>query len=289
MGLINIKMKEMKKIFALLLVVATLFSCDKTESPIFDGERRITYFEQASASLQVVLDEGGTVTRNIVSSEVSDVDRTIQVVLDTATIDNSAFTFTEEVVIPAGEFSGTFTVEGFSVEDLTTDNELLVFSIASTSDNADLNGNLQQLEVQMRLICPIEDDTFVGEYAITEIDGPGDGLSPVLSDQNITLNLVEGSSTARTFEAVLFEALGIGNGANEIVFDIVCGTGVVEQAQVIGLACGGEPIFIGPGSSLTTIDTSDDSSFTIVIDRAFEVGATCGVAPADHTIQFTKL
>lgn len=292
----NLKMKKMKKIIALLIVATTLFSCDKTESPLFDGERRITYFELPSASLPVVLDEGGSVSRNIISSEKSDVDRTVEIEFVSSTLVDeegepllNAFTFTETVTIPAGEFSGVFTVTGTSIDELTTSNELLVFKIANTSDGSDLNGSLQQLEIQMRLICPVADDIFVGEYAITEIDGPGDGLSPVLNNQNVTLSLVEGSSTARTFEAVFFESLGIGNGPNEIVFDIVCGTGIIEQAQVVGLACAGDPIFVGPGSTLTTIDTTDDSTFTIVIDRAFEVGDGCGVQPADHTIQFTKL
>ena len=280
----------MKKIFAFIIVATTLFSCSKTESPIFDGQRRITYFASPSAQLPVILNEGGSVSRNIVSSELSDVDRTVEIELVSSTIDDpNAFTFTDVVTIPAGEYFGTFTVNGFSVEELTTSNELVVFRIAGTSDGSDLNGNLQQMEIQMRLICPVSDDDFVGEYEIAEIAGPGDGLSPVLNAQNVTLSVVEGSQTGRTFEAVLFEALGIGNGPNEIVFDIVCGEGVVEQAQVVGLVCGGDPIFIGPGSSLTTIDTTDDSVFTIVIDRAFEVGDNCGVQQADHTIQFTKL
>lgn len=284
----------MKKIFALLIVATTLFSCSKTESPIFDGQRRITYFATSSAALQVVLDEGGSVSRNVVSSELSDVDRTVEIELVSNTLTDEAgnpvvnFTFTETVVIPAGEYFGTFTVTAESVEELTTSNELLVFRIASASDGSDLNGSLQQMEISMRLICPVSDDLFVGNYAIIEIDGPGDALSPVLNEQVVTLDLVEGSTTARSFEAVLFQSLGIGNGANEIVFDIVCGQGVVEEAQVNGLACAGDPIFIGPGTNLTTIDTTDDSVFTIVIDRAFEVGAGCSVQPADHTIQFTK-
>lgn len=284
----------MKKLFALLIVATSLFSCDKTESPIFDGARKITYFQQASASLQVVLNEGGSVSRNIVSSEISNVDRTVQVVLDTATISNpDAFSFTQEVVIPAGEYTGVFTVEGFSVEELTTDNELLVFSIASTSDGSDLNGNLQQLEIQMRLICPVPDDFFTGTYTMEQISTQENpffaNFGRSLGTQTVEVAVDEDVSTQRVMQISYFP--GSFDSPYQLEIDLSCGEFVPRGFITTGaLGCSGGASSIGITApdvlSNFVIEEGDDVLIVDVLDFGEDGG--CGTTPYVATLQFTK-
>ncbi len=288
----------MKKIFALLIVATTLFSCSKTESPIFDGQRRITYFATSSAALQVVLDEGGTVSRNVVSSELSDVDRTVEIELVSNTLTDEAgnpvvnFTFTETVVIPAGEYFGTFTVTAESVEELTTSNELLVFRIASASDGSDLNGSLQQMEISMRLICPVPADYFVGSYLmeqISEQENPffgGNGRS--LSTQVVEVELEEGSTTGRTFAFSYFAAAF--NAPYTAMIDLSCGDVLFEGTRDAGgtLGCGDGSIGIGTPETPSNFVVADGDDVVIfdVLDFAEDGG--CGTTPFIATLRFTK-
>lgn len=284
----------MKKIFALLIVATTLFSCSKTESPIFDGQRRITYFVASSAQLPVVLNEGGTVSRNIVSSELSDVDRTVEIELVSATLeDPNAFTFTEVVTIPAGEYVGTFTVNGFSVDELTTNNELVVFRIAAASDGSDLNGSLQQLEVQMRLVCPVPTDYFVGSYFMEQTstqENPFFGnFGRSFTSQDVEVQLVENSATSRFFEfsyfgssfqSPYFMELELSCGEFETFGTILPGNGT--------LGCGGGSIGVlsPPNLSDFVISDGDDVITLDVFDFAQTGG--CNVTPYVVTLQFTK-
>lgn len=295
-------MKEMKKIFALVVVAITLFSCDKTESPLFDGERRIGYFDRASATLEVIIDENeeivsNTVTVNVVSSETSTQDRTYQIGLVSSTIDASGFEFPETVTIPATTdpsnpiYTGSFTVTGFNIEELTTSNELLIFEILSTSDDADLNGSLRTIEMQMRLVCQIDSELFVGAYTITQISpDPAAGADVALAG-TVNLQLVEGRSTSRQFEAVYLPLLGIGQPAANIIFDISCGEVIADDNLGTFLLCDQQADVITFGQAIGDNafieDTSDDSQFFLTMQEGQSDGG-CGGYPFDATFLLTK-
>lgn len=286
----------MKKIIAIFAVILTVFSCSKTSDTIFDGQRRMVNFDRSSATLEVIIDDNedlvsNDVTVNVVSTETSSEDRTYDIELVSSTIDASSVEFPTTVTIPAsvdGEenYTGSFTVTGFNVDELTTSNELFVFEIVGSSDNSDINGDLKQVEMQMRLVCQLDSASFVGDYLITQVpetDEPAFGGV-------VTLELVEGRSTSRQFEAVYLEYLGIGQPPTNIVFDISCGTIVPDDDMGTSLLCDGDadPItFGGPIGDRAVIDPSDDSEFTIIMQEGQSDGG-CDGYPFDVEFVLTK-
>lgn len=257
----------MKKIFALLIVATTLFSCSKTEDVIFDGNRSITYFQVASFSLPVDVNEGGTQTRSIVSSTLSNVDRSVEIELISSTLQDADsvpvinFTFTETVIIPAGEYSGDFTVSAEPVEELTTSNELILFRIASSSDGADLNGNLQQLEVQMRLSCPVPDDRYEdSNWLANTVACTGDGAGGceqtglVYNDYPVSIEPGDeaGEFILSDITGGLY-AVGYGSSDNAVTVEELCNELVVsDQPDTV---YGGD-VFNGTG--FITLDANGD-------------------------------
>ena len=137
------------------------------------------------------------------------------------------------------------------------------------------------------VICPVTEEQFVGDYLlVTAPDSPVGG-TPVWNEQVVTLSIGE-TSTQRVFSAVYLEDLGIGNGASEFVFDLICGGVSVPSGQASGLQCSAG-ITLGPpvgGEAPGTYDPADDSSFTIVF--AEDESNDCGAGTPNITATLTK-
>ena len=139
------------------------------------------------------------------------------------------------------------------------------------------------------VICPVQEDLFVGDYQLTVDPISPVGGVPIWNNQTVTISIGE-TSTERVFSAIYLEELGIGNGPAEFKFNLVCGKIVPLGGQATGLACV-DNITLGPplGDDVTsgTYDITDDSSFTIVF--AEDESGDCGGSATNATATLTKI
>ena len=149
------------------------------------------------------------------------------------------------------------------------------------------------------VVCPVTEDTFTGDYNVTQIsptifgydtfdpDGGGVVLTLVDADDSGTLvGSPDLASTQRGFNADYIAALGFGNTRGYII-DFICGVVVVPTAQGTGLTCGGPGITLGPPSGAPgTYDFADDSTFNMVFtDDELD---DCGQGAPDVELRWDK-
>lgn len=279
-----IKTKKMKNIIYLLIATVIFASCEKTESPVFTGNKTLVYFAQNSVALDVVIDDSGTVEVpvNITTLQDQDVNVDIELVEDETTAAEENYSFENSATIPAGEFFGSFTVDGVD-QSVETEPELITFRITG-ANGFPFEETL--VEVSIKQICPLDDGVdFLGDYSL-EQQTPIHGANGVLSFENQTVTLVNDgeteASTRRAFEAVYLGGLGIGQPAAFVSFDLSCNNVVMDSGIDTQLTCGDGAITIGKASNTGSYDESDDSSFTLILAEYVEDGG-CGVSPPLET------
>lgn len=123
--------------------------------------------------------------------------------------------------------------------------------------------------------CPLPDDAFVGTYAITHLQGPGNPWGTGVREANVELALVPGSSTVRAINGVVvIDAFGGFPMAASVEF--VCDVARWQDANP-GVGCGAPGIMYFNGGD-DPIDLSDDSTITLTIA---EEGGGCGYSNVD--------
>lgn len=139
------------------------------------------------------------------------------------------------------------------------------------------------------LTCPVPNDRFVGDYQMSYVEPPAGAYGPAFGENppEVTLSLVEGSSTKRQFEALYLPDLDLGQPASELEFDLVCDETIFSSGQSGGVGCGGT-ITLGPGEENASFDFNDDSEIIINISE-FENDGGCGVPATPLVIKLTKL
>ena len=144
---------------------------------------------------------------------------------------------------------------------------------------------------RFNLTCPLTDDRFVGDYQMSYVEGsePAGGFGPAFGAEPpvVTLSLVSGSTTQRSFGAIYLPDLGIGNGPADITINLLCDIVLAESDMGLGLGCGGT-IAMGPGEDTTPFDFNDDSELIINLVEATNNGG-CSLNPTPFTIKLTKL
>lgn len=278
----------MKKIVFLILLAFVAISCDKTESPIYDQNQTLVYFVENEVRLEVTQGVGGEVEIEVGASTLSNQDREVQIEFIGSTFEeneNENFDFDNSVVIPAGEYTGSFTVSGVDT-NLGADPELLEFSLLSTTaENTVLNS--VDIEVSMRLICPIPDDFLVGEYMIEDVAGtvgPGNGTENFASGQ-ITIETGP-ASTQRNFNVGVLPAFA---GEFNVVLDLSCGLFVLEDVNV-GLTCDQENSYIFTATTSDNASTYDlgGSDEEFIINYIEDPEGSCG-GPFQSSFRLTKV
>jgi hypothetical protein len=266
----------MKKLIYLLLISVLITSCDKTNSPIFEGDQTLVYFASTSAALDVVIDDTGSVNVpiNTTTLQDQDINVNIELVEEETTADSENYDFESSAVIPAGEYTGSFAVNGVD-QSVETDPELIVFRI---TDASGFTFEETLVEVTIKQVCPIPDGSFTGNYLL-EQQTPIHAANGVLSFETQTVNLTQdGSPTRRAFEAAWIEGLGIGQPAMTVSFDLSCNNVVVDPGLDTNLTCGDGAITLGPADATGSYDPADDSSFTLILAEYVDDGG-CGVSP----------
>jgi len=158
------------------------------------------------------------------------------------------------------------------------------FTLDNTGTNIISSASFAALfRLDMPVVCLFEDTKFVGSYAMTQGAVTG-AFGAAFEDQDVTVSLVDGSPTKRSFDAIYLEALAIGNGPATIIFDLVCNIVVPDASQNSGLACAGGIAF-NPPATPAAFNIDDDSSFDVIINEGL---SDCGAADTDITLTFTK-
>ncbi len=287
-------MRTLFKTICLFIVIGSLTSCDENvNSVIFDGNenanRTFLSFPSNTVNLPVIIDNTGSVEITLNSSTRSDVDRSfnISMIAEQTTANPLTYSLPSTVTIPAGSYQGVITVNGVDGGLVDTTAKQLVFSLADLPDNVDFDSN--QVIVNIFEVCPVLAE-FTGNYMMQQITAinPDDGVQ-MFNNQVITL--VSEGETARSFQAIYLEALGIGNGPTTITFSLVCNQVIIDSNIQTTLLCvGGSPsIDFGPATTPSTYDANDDSVFDVTITEYFEEDGGCGANPYETTFRLTKL
>ncbi|MEX2350139.1 MAG: DUF1735 domain-containing protein [Flavobacteriaceae bacterium] len=281
----------------LILFVATgvLFtSCDKTENVIYDpnsGET-LAFFEDNSASLEVLLGGESTIDVEVGVTTLSDQDRTVTVVVneEESTIDSENYSLsTNDVVIPAGEYYGSLTITGIDVS-LSTDPVLLVLDLVS------INGGVvsdNSITVSVLVVCPIPNGWFTGAYTMEQISSQQDPFFPTYGEafESQTVNVNQVTSTVREFNFSFFPT-GF-DVASTMTFTFDCGTIRARGLpQGGGLSCDGgatDPISQATSPNATYAEADLENDDVVIVEILnFEPDGGCGTGSYPVTLQFTK-
>ncbi|QSS97757.1 hypothetical protein [Psychroflexus sp. ALD_RP9] len=287
-------MKNILKIASILVLAITMISCEE-DLIIFDnqGGQTIYQFDLEGTTFELPRDNAtfefeGNIDVPISSTTLSNVDRTITVELvedSTQIEDLSLITFNENVVIPAGEYSGdmSVTIQGEEGVDLDLfETYQIAFKIIATEggNNAVVEDRVQFLNAQ--IVCPVDETFFTGDYQITQLAG-FNAFEPFLYDGQTTT--IEANGLTRTFE---IDYLGFPWTFNvRLNCDLLEVSGAPSSGGNVG--CGGGGITQGTPATPAQYDVTmgDDSIILTLVD--FQTDGGCGVAPTPITIQLDKI
>ena len=153
----------------------------------------------------------------------------------------------------------------------------------ASNSSAAVNGSAFQghFNFAVKLSCPLSDDQFVGDYALSYTIGDwAFGVPPLGIPEGGTVTLEKVSGTKRSFSFVYLADLGIGQPAVDFIFDIVCTIIVPDDNIGTGLGCGGTITLGSKAGTFGSVDVDDDSTLTIDFNEWVDDGG-CGV-PVTH-------
>ena len=280
----------MKKLLIFSFVMAFLFSCDESETAIYDGGQTLAYFTQTASSLEVLINSSASKVVTVGVSTLSDTDRTVELAVNETQTSAGAgiYSFPSTVTIPANSYTGTFVID--AVDDgLTTSAVNLVIDILSIRNGG--VGSPTPYSFSIVEICPVASDFAVGDYTLTFVSGgiPAAGFSPAMGT-GITVTLVPGdASIERLFEVKFYPAFGFANPPVDVSFNLLCGdvnfNGIVAPGAS-GVGCGGSIAFASseaPG----TFDPDNDNVITLVMTE--NSNESCGNSSTQTTYTLTKI
>ena len=144
--------------------------------------------------------------------------------------------------------------------------------------------------------CPLPDDRYSGEYRVTYGDiydefalfgEPVQALGNPPLDLVVTLDLVAGSTTRRTFNVGTYANPGYAFATGPTTLEFACDQ-VRSTAIDSGQGCGDGTI-AATQPSADPFNFTDDSSFTINFIDFGETDGGCGVAALPFSLVFTKV
>ncbi len=280
----------MKYIYKLLgiALLALVLSCNSDDRILFDpnnleASNTLLGFEGQTADLVILINDVGTVDVTINVSTISPNDRTFNLrVGEASTADPIYFELPESIVIPANEFSATFTINGVDPLGEMIDPQVLIIEF----DDPDNAVTIETFTVNLLIICPIGEDEFLGDYVLTNQSTTEFG-NLFLDGQVVTVQQGE-ESISRFFEAIVLEDLDPDFPVIPVIWNHVCDQIVPVSDQPTGLTCGGGNLILGiPDGELGLYTTGDDTTFTVILGYNLSGEATCS-APQDYMLTFTR-
>ncbi len=143
--------------------------------------------------------------------------------------------------------------------------------------------------------CPLPDDLFSGGYTITYgyvydefllFGEPVQALGNPPFSREITLELVPGSTTRRTFAVGTYANPGYQFNGGTVTLDFACDV-VTATAIDSGAGCGSGSI-AATQKGTASFNLTDDSTFTIEFTDFGSTDGGCGVPGKDFSLVFTK-
>lgn len=285
--------KSILKLALVFAVALTAVSCNEdyrgdNEGYLNDRDA-VSYFSKISQTLFVKDGEASSVEVSVGSSLAKDYDRSfvVEVLSTSSAVEGIDYTANlTNLVIPAGQLFGGFTVNAGDFDNAVITGKTLRFKLTSVQDS-ELAYKLNST-VNIIKFCPLEAD-FTGDYFIEQLTAgnpDSDGVD-VFSNQVVTL--VDEGDTNRSFKAVYLEDLGIGQAAMTFKFAFVCNEVIVDSGNSTSLLCdqAAGPITLGPGLVPSAYDETDDSEFEITLTD-YETDGGCGADPYQVTMRLTK-
>ena len=196
--------------------------------------------------------------------------------------------------VGAGADGAVVSGDRFQFTTEVVKNDGRVFSSAnSTPAVTNAFGGLFNFNVNAT--CPLPDDAFVGDYAVEYgyvydafalFGAAVQPFGPAIG-RTVTLALVPGSTTRRSFNYGAYLLPGYGFGTSDVTLDFACD--VVTSTNVdSGAGCGGGSIQ-GTQVNTAAFSLTDDSGWTIEYEDFGDFDGGCGVPdPQAYSVVFTK-
>ena len=276
----------MKNYIKIFIISVLLTSCGDFEPVVYDGDQTLAFFDNSTSTLEVLVDDMGSVDIQIGVSTLSSSARTvnISVVEESTTTDASNYSVPTTVTIPANEYFGTLTVTGIDTT-LEISTETITIQVDSVDGGV---GSPAAHSISIYQICPIPDGYLLGDYQMMDVVatvGPGNGTSNFGTG---VVTITENSPTSRALTVTVLPAFTGGTGFDMII-DLVCNNMSFRDIGS-GLGCGGgggaEYIYTSEGSIGTTYDIGSDDTFTVnYVEDPF---GSCG-GPYDASFSLTRI
>ncbi|OED41957.1 hypothetical protein AB832_03155 [Flavobacteriaceae bacterium (ex Bugula neritina AB1)] len=277
-----------KYIFKILLITSVLFlgSCDVADFPTFDvnGGQTLVAFNITATNLDVIIDDTGTTDIQLNVSTVSSSDRTYSVTINeelTTELNTDNYNFNPTITVPAGEYNGILTINGID-NSVDTTGKLLVLDLVES--NEFLTGSNSQVTINIRQVCPVPTDKFVGNYLIEQTT-PFAGGGPSLANGTvITVEIpdVNTSPNGRSFMTSNFP--NYCSTPIPFTFELICNN-VIVDTQDTNCACSSRTDYFAPATTPSTYDVSDDNIFFVTFTE--DAQSDCS-SPLQTTYRFTK-
>lgn len=285
-----------KNIFriALATVLATaFFSCDEPEDVLLVGTEakegsgvgtiivpaNSQFLYQETSEVAINVDVVGDLTEFYVYQQL----RTSQGNSDVELVYTG--TSSGAVTISEAELFANTPVNGEVLsEDLLGAGDSFRFTFA-IKNTAGETVQLSTKTVTVTFSCPLSATSFVGTYLYEPIvTGPYGAVFGAAKEIEISAT----TPTLRAFSAVYLQDLGIGNGPIDLNFELICGKVYFGTISQTGLGCGSGQIGLGPATTPSEFDPSDDTTFDVALTE-FTTDGGCGEAPTQILIRFTKV
>tara|TARA_B110000003_G_scaffold256622_1_gene274267 strand:+ start:1198 stop:2034 length:837 start_codon:yes stop_codon:yes gene_type:complete len=268
-------MKNIYKLLTLALTLTIITSCerDQGEYPYLDRDITIG-FRGASGSLLVENGASNIVSATVGASTLVNSDATVSVSVDdssTAVLGvDYDFVAGQDVTLASGNLLTNIDIVA-DFENSTVEGKTVVLNLISNDPSLMVSEAFSQYTITLIQFCPINAD-FTGSYTLsTTATGIFDSV--VFLNGAVTIDMGT-EPTDRVMSVSPYPEFGA-FAPIDFAFSLVCGNVIVPTGQVTGVGCGSSTT-IGPAATAGTYDSSDDSSFTIVISD--DEGGSCGPA-----------
>ncbi|MEW7281333.1 hypothetical protein ABW636_22325 [Aquimarina sp. 2201CG1-2-11] len=282
----------MKKcILSLVALCAILVSCEQ-DKVIFSESQTFVKFEESNQSFTVNIGQASSEEIPVIVSSVSSSERSIsvEVLEEETTLASSEYTV-GTIVIPANSYEGVLTV-GFEDAGVEASTRVLVLKVPTS---ADFSGGDQTLSVSINQLCPVDPNTFVGNYTVSFADpigldaGTFNGGLAFADDVTYELVLDPDNPARRVMQIVHQPKFCSGRDPIPFEMDFLCGNIIVPfQPGECVCTADGRPDWHGPSSVPGSYDINDDSTFIV----RFEENAADNCTSYDHheaEVTFTKV
>lgn len=194
--------------------------------------------------------------------------------------------------------SDLLTLFGLTINDVSSGDDFViqtqlkltdgsVFGSANSTDTVKGGAFRSLFDITAKATCPLASGKFVGDYKLELTTADVGGFGPIFgaAPPNVTLALVSGSSTKRSFKFTYLPD-DYAFGPYTVTLEFACDKVFVSSINT-GVGCGGGSITIVQGD-VTGFNLADDSTIEFNLVE-FDKDGGCGVPKVTHGVKLTKI